>query len=86
VVAIVHDEIYRLKATVTTLRMQVKGLAYELRMRDIRLAEKDRRIAELERRVQELTKQAAGSAGACPRHTAPQRGRRHRLGQAGEPD
>src|SRR4051812_37009545 len=40
------------------LECRVEGLRYELRVREIRLAEKDRYIAELEQRVEELKQQA----------------------------
>jgi hypothetical protein len=46
-----RDEVYWLKGTITMLEARVGGLEYELRVRDIRLAEKDKYIAELEQRV-----------------------------------
>lgn len=42
----------------------VGGLEYEVRVRDIRLAEKDKRIAELEQQVEELKKQAVADTSA----------------------
>lgn len=65
-----RDETYFLKATITILEAQVGGLKYELRVRDIRLAERDRHIAQLEQRVAELTKQAVGAAPAGNGHTS----------------
>ena len=53
-----RDEAYWLRGTITMLEGQVKGLQYELHVREIRLAEKDKYIAELEQRVEELKKQA----------------------------
>lgn len=60
-----RDERYRLRATITVLEAQVGGLEYELRVRDIRLAEKDKYIAELEQRVEELKKQATAASAAA---------------------
>jgi transposase len=65
-VATERDETYWLRATITTLEAQVGGLQYELRVRDIRLAEKDKYIAELEQRVQELKKQATAAGESVP--------------------
>jgi hypothetical protein len=53
-----RDEVYWLRGTVTMLEAQVEGLQYELRVRDIRLAEKDEYIAQLQQQVEELKKQA----------------------------
>ncbi len=61
-----RDETRLLRGTILWLEAQVSGLRYELRMRDIRLAEKDRHIAELERRVEELKKQAVGAGDSAP--------------------
>lgn len=64
-----RDEGYWLRGTITMLEATVDGLEYELRMRDIRLAEQAKYIAELERRVEELKKQAipvAAPAAALP--------------------
>ena len=36
-----RDEVYWLRGTITLLEAQVDGLQYELRVREIRLAEKD---------------------------------------------
>jgi hypothetical protein len=41
---------------------RVQGLQYELRQRDLRLAEKDRYIAQLEQQISELKQQAAPAA------------------------
>src|SRR3989337_1024727 len=87
-----RDEVYWLKATITTLQARVGGLEYELRVRDIRLAEQDRQIAELERRVEELKRPAVGPAGAPAgggpalpafvKPTVPRRRRRRKPGRA----
>jgi len=61
-----RDERYHLRASITLLEAQVDGLQYELRVRDIRLAEKDKYIAELEQRVAELTKQATSDSASHP--------------------
>lgn len=53
-----RDEAYWLRTTIVTLKARVGGLEYELRVREIRLAEQDKYIAELEQRVEELKKQA----------------------------
>lgn len=55
-----------MRATITFLQAQVDGLEYELRVRDIRLAEKDKYIAELEQRVEELKKQATVATASRP--------------------
>src|SRR5208282_121756 len=60
------DEVYWLRGTITMLEAQVDGLHYELRVRDIRLAQKDKYIAELEQRVEELKKQASGGIESKP--------------------
>jgi transposase len=57
-VAIVRDEIYWLKGTITMLELQVDGLEYELRVGDIRLKEQSEYIAQLEQQVKELKKEA----------------------------
>ena len=59
-----RDEVYWLKATITTLEARVEGLEYELHVREIRLKEQEQRIAELEQQVEELKKQAAGGNGS----------------------
>ena len=61
-----RDEVYWLRGTITMLEARVDGLEYELRVRDIRLAEKDKYIAELEQRVEELKKQALSHQPSCP--------------------
>jgi transposase-like protein len=53
-----RDELYWLRGTIDMLEATVGGLQYELRVREIRLAEKDKYIAELEQRIEELKKQA----------------------------
>src|SRR5271154_6630302 len=61
-----RDEVYWLKGTITMLEARVGGLEYELRVREIRLAEKDKYIAELEQRVEELKKQAMEHVESTP--------------------
>jgi transposase len=61
-----RDELYWLRSENTMLQAHVNGLQYELRQRELRLAEKDRYIAELEERIQELKQQAIPAAPACP--------------------
>ena len=77
-----RDEAYWLRGTITMLEAQVGGLEYELRVRDIRLAEKDKYIAELEQRIEELKKQAMANqplpAPALPAFVKPNRPRRRR--------
>jgi transposase len=58
-----RDEVYQLRATNRILKATVDGLEYEVRFRDLRLAEKDKRIAELKRQVEELKKQALAGTG-----------------------
>jgi hypothetical protein len=48
------------------LQARVQGLQYELRQRELRLAEKDRYIAQLEQRIQELKQQAIPAVPASP--------------------
>jgi transposase len=64
--AVIRDEAYFLRGTITLLEAQVDGLQYELHMRDIQLKERDKYIAELEQRVEELKHQAAGASVAAP--------------------
>jgi hypothetical protein len=66
-----RDERYHLRASITLLEAQVDGLHYELRVRDIRLAEKDKYIAELEQRVEELKKQATAASKSASRPLPP---------------
>lgn len=61
-----RDEAYWLRATITMLNARVGGLEYELRVREIRLAEQDKYIAELEQRVEELKKQALAQQPQSP--------------------
>jgi transposase len=61
-----HDEVYWLRGTIHMLEATVSGLQYELRVREIRLAEKDKYIAELEQRVEELKKQAISNPPPPP--------------------
>lgn len=65
--AIVRDENYFLRGTITLLEAQVEGLEYELQVREIRLAKQDQYIAQLEQQVLELKKQAqAGVEAVSP--------------------
>lgn len=57
-----RDEVYWLKGTITHLEALVDGLQYELRVRDIRLAEKEKYIAQLEQQIQDLKKQAMANS------------------------
>ena len=52
--------------TLHLLEATVSGLQYELRVREIRLAEKDKYIAELEQRIEELKKQAGPGGDSKP--------------------
>lgn len=61
-----RDENHWLKAAVDTLQATVNGLNYEIRVRDIRLAEKDEYIARLEKQVEELKRQAAVTSPPPP--------------------
>lgn len=54
-----RDERHWLRASNVMLEARVSGLQYELRQRDLRLAEKDRYIAQLEQRIEELKQQVA---------------------------
>src|SRR5262245_45609784 len=57
-----RDEHYYLRAENTMLQAHVMGLQYELRQRDLRLAEQQRYIAQLEQQVEELKRQATADA------------------------
>jgi transposase len=57
-----RDERYWLRASNQHLEDLVAGLQYELRQRDLRLAEKDRYISQLEQQIRELQQAAAESA------------------------
>ncbi len=48
------------------LQARVNGLQYELRQRELRLAEKDRYLAQLEERIQELKQQSIPDTPVCP--------------------
>lgn len=60
-----RDEVYWLKATIDHLEALVDGLQYELRMRDIRIAEQDAHIKQLQQQVQELQQQALAGGKAA---------------------
>jgi transposase len=60
-VAIIRDEMYWLRGTITMLEATVEGLQYELHVREIRLKEKDQEIARLRQQVDELKQQAVAS-------------------------
>jgi transposase len=54
----IYDELHDLRVENDHLQDVVDGLHYELRQRDLRLAERDRYIAQLEQQISELKKQA----------------------------
>jgi len=66
-----RNETYWLRGTITRLEARVGGLEYELRVRDIRLAEQDKQIAQLEQQVEELKKQAVAGTQPPPRQLPP---------------
>ena len=80
--AIVRDEIYHLKATITILDARIGGLEYELRVRDIRIEEQSAHIKQLEQRVEELKQHAVephpAVAGELPAFVKPGVPRRRR--------
>lgn len=57
-----RDEHYYLRAENTMLQAHVEGLQYELRQRDLRLAEQARHITQLEQQVEELKQRATADA------------------------
>lgn len=82
-----RDEVYWLRGTITILEAQVEGLEYELRVRDIKLAEQAKYIAQLEQRIEELKKQAIPLKPEAPtlpsfvKPDLPRRRRRKRPGR-----
>lgn len=64
----IRDEAYWLRASNTYLEAQVDGLQYELRQRDLRIAEQQTYIARLEQQIKELQRQATP---AVPQPTPP---------------
>jgi transposase len=61
-----RDELYWLKASVTLLQAQVRGLGYELRQRDLRIADLEKQNAVLRQRLEEQSPPPPGDAGAGP--------------------
>jgi len=59
-----RDELYWLKASVTMLELQVSGLGYELRQRDLRIRDLEKENAVLRKRLEEQSPPPPGSPGS----------------------
>lgn len=66
-----RDQVYWLNVTMRHLEARVGGLEYEVRVRDIRIAEQNTYIAQLERQVEELKHQAVAATPAPPAFAKP---------------
>ena len=77
------EELYWLKASVTLLEARVRGLEYELRQRDRRIAELEEQNAVLRKRLEEQAPPPPPNCGGPPPFVKPNRppGRRKRPGR-----